>query len=79
MIVCDLWSEIVALICMIRLPSLCTYLTIEQAPIGDYGYNEMDGGVDAHSGEEDEVEEIGEGMFDQAQAKVRVRSKNYTH
>ena len=51
---------------------------IDQAPIGDYGYNEMDGGVHGHGEEEDEVEVIGEGVFDQAQAKVRARSKNYT-
>ena len=51
---------------------------IDQAPIGDYGYNEMDGGVDGHGEEEDEVVKIGEGVFDQAQAKVRARSKNYT-
>ena len=52
---------------------------IDQALIGDYNYNEMDGGVHGHGEEEDEVEVIGEGVFDQAQAKVRVRSKNYTH
>ena len=34
---------------------------IDQAPIGDYGYNEMDGGVHGHGVEEDEVEEVEEG------------------
>ena len=51
---------------------------IDQAPIGDYDYNDMDGGVDRHGVEEDEVEKIGEGVFDKAQAKVHARSKNYT-
>ena len=51
---------------------------IDKAPIGDYGYNEMDGGVHGHGEEEDEVEEVEEGVFDQAQAKVRARLKNYT-
>ena len=50
---------------------------IDQAPIGDYGYNEMDGGVHGHGGEEDDVEEVDEGVYDEAQAK-RAISKNYT-
>ncbi|KAE8780173.1 putative galacturonosyltransferase 14 [Hordeum vulgare] len=48
----------------------------DQAPIIDFDYNEMDGGVDGHGGE-DEVEEIDEGPYDQAQAKKR-KSKNYS-
>lgn len=47
---------------------------INQAPIGDYGYNELDGG----HGEEDDVEEVDEGVYDEAQAK-HARSTNYTH
>lgn len=34
-------------------------IDIDQAPTGDYGYNEMDDGVHSHGEEEDEVEEIG--------------------
>ncbi|KAE8769729.1 putative galacturonosyltransferase 14 [Hordeum vulgare] len=41
---------------------------IEQALIGDFNYNEMDGGVDGNGGEDD-VDEIDEGVYDQAQAK----------
>ena len=40
---------------------------IDQAPIADFDYNEMDGGVDGHGGEDEE--EIDEGVYDQAQAK----------
>ena len=40
-------------------------IDIDQAPIGDYSYNEMEGGVDSHDEEEDEVEEVGEGVFDE--------------
>ncbi|KAE8785358.1 putative galacturonosyltransferase 14 [Hordeum vulgare] len=50
---------------------------IDQAPICDFNYNEMDGGVDSHGGE-DEVEDIDEVVYDQAQAKKGARSKNYT-
>ena len=31
-----------------------------------------------HGEEEDDVEEVDEGLFDEAQAKSRARSKNYT-
>ncbi|KAE8780845.1 putative galacturonosyltransferase 14 [Hordeum vulgare] len=31
-------------------------IDIDQASIGDYGYNEMDGGMHDHKEEEDEVE-----------------------
>ena len=51
---------------------------IDQAPIGDYGYNEMDGGVHGHGEEEDDVQEVDEGMLDEAQAKSRARPRNYT-
>ena len=44
---------------------------IDQAPIGDYNYNEMDGGMHGHGEEEDDVEEVDEGVFDEAQAKSR--------
>ena len=50
---------------------------IDQAPIAGFDYNEMNDGVDGHGGE-DEVEEIDEGAYDQAQAKKNARSKNYT-
>jgi hypothetical protein len=50
---------------------------IDQAPNADFDYNEMDGGVDGHGGE-DEVEEIDEGVYAQAQVKKGARSKNYT-
>ena len=43
---------------------------IDQAPFADFNYNEMEG--------EDEVEEVDEGAYEQAQAKKSVRSKNYT-
>ena len=52
-------------------------LDIDQAPFADFDYNEMEGGVDDHGGE-DEVEEIDEGVYEQAQAKKGARSKNYT-
>ncbi|KAE8795649.1 putative galacturonosyltransferase 14 [Hordeum vulgare] len=41
---------------------------IDQAPIGGFDYNELEGGVDDHSGE-DEVEEIDEGAYQQSQVK----------
>ena len=41
---------------------------IDQAPIGDCDYNELEGGVDDHSGE-DEVEEIDDGTYQQSQEK----------
>ena len=53
-------------------------IDIDQAPISDYRYNEMDGGVHGNGEEEDDVEEVDEGVFDAAQAKSRARSKNYT-
>ncbi|KAE8805300.1 Lactation elevated protein 1 [Hordeum vulgare] len=34
---------------------------IDQAPIGDYGYDELDGGVHSHGSEEDGVEEVDKG------------------
>ena len=43
---------------------------IDQAPFADFDYNEMEGGVDDHGGE-DEVEEVDEGAYEQAQAKKR--------
>ena len=49
---------------------------IDQATIGEYGYNEMDVGVHGH-GEEDDVEEVDEGLYDEAQAEC-TRLKNYT-
>ncbi|KAE8804469.1 putative galacturonosyltransferase 14 [Hordeum vulgare] len=52
---------------------------IDQAPIDDYGYNELDDGVHYHSQEEHGVEEVDNGVFDQEQAKSRARSKNYTY
>ncbi|KAE8794637.1 putative galacturonosyltransferase 14 [Hordeum vulgare] len=48
-------------------------VNIDQASINDYGYNEMDDGVHGHSEEDNVVHEIGEGVFDQAQAKVCMR------
>ncbi|KAE8808215.1 Lactation elevated protein 1 [Hordeum vulgare] len=44
-------------------------IDIDQAPIGDYGYNESDGVVHDHSEEEDGVKEIDKAMYDQEQAK----------
>ena len=41
---------------------------IDRAPFADFDYNEMEGGVDDHSGEE-EVEEINEGAYEKSQAK----------
>ena len=41
---------------------------IDQAPFADFDYNEMEGGMDDHGGE-DEVEEIDEGVYEQAQEK----------
>ncbi|KAE8820046.1 putative galacturonosyltransferase 14 [Hordeum vulgare] len=52
---------------------------IDRAPIGDYDCNEMDDGEHGHGEEENEVEEVEKGVFDQEQAKARTRSKNYTH
>ncbi|KAE8772741.1 putative galacturonosyltransferase 14 [Hordeum vulgare] len=51
---------------------------IDQAPIAGFDYNELEGGVDDHGGE-DEVKEVDEGTYQQSQAKEKsVRSKNYT-
>ncbi|KAE8787103.1 putative galacturonosyltransferase 14 [Hordeum vulgare] len=52
---------------------------IDQALIGDYGYNELDGRVHDHGEEKDGVKEIGKAAFDQEQAKNHARSKNYRH
>ena len=41
---------------------------IDQGPFVDFDYNEMEGGVDDHGGE-DEVEEVDEWAYDKAQAK----------
>ncbi|KAE8779321.1 galacturonosyltransferase 14 [Hordeum vulgare] len=41
---------------------------IDQAPIGGFDYNELEGGIDDHGGE-DEVDEIDEGMYQQSQGK----------
>ncbi|KAE8769818.1 galacturonosyltransferase 14 [Hordeum vulgare] len=41
---------------------------IDQAPVGGFDYNELEGGVDDHSGEE-EVEEIDEEAYQQSQGK----------
>ncbi|KAE8793849.1 Lactation elevated protein 1 [Hordeum vulgare] len=43
---------------------------IDQAPIAGFDYNEMEGGVDDHGGEY-EVEEVDEGVYQQAQAKQK--------
>ncbi|KAE8821220.1 putative galacturonosyltransferase 14 [Hordeum vulgare] len=43
---------------------------IDQAPIAGFDYNEMEGGVDDHGGD-DEVEEIDEGAYQQELAKKR--------
>ena len=43
-------------------------IDIDQAPFADFGYNEMEGGVDDH-GDEDEVEEVDKGAYEKAQAK----------
>nr|XP_020185878.1 glutathione S-transferase T3-like [Aegilops tauschii subsp. strangulata] len=52
---------------------------IDQAPFAAFDYNETEGGVDDHGGEE-EVEEIDEGAYEQSQTKSEKsqRSKNYT-
>nr|XP_045089502.1 uncharacterized protein LOC123497228 [Aegilops tauschii subsp. strangulata] len=50
---------------------------IDQAPFAAFDYNEMEGGVDDHSDEE-ELEEIDEGEYEQAQARKSQRLKNYT-
>ena len=50
---------------------------IDQAPFAAFDYNETEGGVDDHSDEE-ELEEIDEGEYEQAQARKSQRSKNYT-
>ena len=52
---------------------------IDQAPFEPFDYNETEGGVDDHGGEE-EVEEIDEGAYEQSQTKSGKcqRSKNYT-
>ena len=51
---------------------------IDQAPFAAFDYNETEGGVDDHGGEE--VEEIDEGAYEQSQTKSgkSQRSKNYT-
>ena len=46
---------------------------IDQALFANFDYNEMQGGVDDNSGE-DEVEEVDEGVYEQAQAK-KVRDR----
>ncbi|KAE8795092.1 galacturonosyltransferase 14 [Hordeum vulgare] len=43
---------------------------INQAPISGFNYNELEGGVDDHGGE-DEVEDIDEGTYQQSQGKKR--------
>ncbi|KAE8777543.1 galacturonosyltransferase 14 [Hordeum vulgare] len=43
---------------------------IDQAPIGSFDYNELEGDVDDHGGE-NEVEEIDEGTYQQSQGKKR--------
>ena len=45
-------------------------IDIDEAPFADFDNNEMEGGVDDHGGE-DEVEEIGEGAYEQAQANKK--------
>ncbi|KAI5019704.1 hypothetical protein ZWY2020_044592 [Hordeum vulgare] len=56
---------------------------IEDAPLGDYGYNGMDDGV--HSGgeeeeEEEELQEIGGEVFEASQSTIGYskRKKGYT-
>ena len=41
---------------------------IDRAPFADFDYNETEGGMDDHGGE-DEVEEVDEGAYEEAQAK----------
>ncbi|KAE8787707.1 Lactation elevated protein 1 [Hordeum vulgare] len=43
---------------------------IDQAPLGGFDYNELEGGIDDHGGE-DEVEEIDEWTYQQSQGKKR--------
>ena len=50
-------------------------MNIEDAPLGDYEYNEMDGGVHGGGEEEDEVQEIEGEVFEATYSK---RSKGYT-
>ena len=51
---------------------------IDEAPFTAFEYNEMEGGMDDHGGEE-ELEEIDEMAYEQSQAKSEKsqRSKNY--
>ncbi|KAE8819983.1 Galactoside 2-alpha-L-fucosyltransferase [Hordeum vulgare] len=58
-------------------------VNIEDAPLGDYGYNDMDGGV--HDGgkeeeEEEELQEIVGEVFEGSQSTTgyRKRKKGYT-
>ncbi|KAE8794676.1 putative galacturonosyltransferase 14 [Hordeum vulgare] len=51
----------------------------DQALIGDYGYNELDGVMHDRGDKEHGVEEVDKGVFDQEQAQARARSKNSTH
>ncbi|KAE8775124.1 Lactation elevated protein 1 [Hordeum vulgare] len=57
----DVYTEFVNLL-------VSNTVDIDQALMGDFNYNEIDGGVDGHGGEE-EVEEIDEEVYDQVQAK----------
>ena len=50
-------------------------MNIEDAPLGDYEYNEMDGGVHGGGEEEDEVQEIEGEVFEATYSK---RLKGYT-
>ena len=43
-------------------------VNIDQARFADFEYNEMEGGVDDHGGE-DEVEEVDEGAYGKGQVK----------
>ena len=54
-------------------------VNIEETPLGDYGYDETDGGVNGGGGEEeDEVEEAEGTVFETSQANKRPRAMNYT-
>ncbi|KAE8784707.1 galacturonosyltransferase 14 [Hordeum vulgare] len=49
---------------------------IDQGPVAGFDYNELEGGVDDHDGE-DEVEEVDDGTYQQSQGKKRELEQLY--